>query len=726
MELSNAGPAPNGGAEVASKVRECEGEDEMKTESSRDEVLALMCSDALRDGINAMASGSRASRLALRRLVRSFGKTPDDYTMDLVKKQRDSNVNLPIYLSSAVPTSHCFDIPSSSPWIETPPPAWCTRVARAVDDIVKTATRAGDNDVFSTSSHATLYSILDNEGGGAVNVVVDTANVEVDVVSCSPSTIFDTLQQRVPPLLPARRTVDVRIVALDDLTIRQGSNMMTTYRFLLSSLLQPSSSSASRETPAPRLRVGRDAKGRACPRRGRGVLAYDPSYPHCNLKPPHRGLIALEVRTWHANLRDEECDALVEILRHLHVSPTSSSCLVAFDALSFCCIETLLRCWHNMWSQYCCSCSSSSRPDSQQSLPLAADLRRRLHSAPLSRDGRLDRMRAAFGANRKEYTQRILEDLMRSGSNLPVVDDKTRPYVDGTYYPGLDDTFFGRPFVRKSGRAKQKEVEEDEVLEWTRTLRGTGVLTPVRREAEVYLARLIEEEKKRVAVVVQTKEREAMMATVAEKAEETRTRTEETASTKTEEKKTDNEEDADADVVNAKRRQQQKQPIDTLGPTDDDYDETFGPLATKSLSGGPGSWKVCTLTDAGGRPHPDALRLFPEALRLLDRIPRRCGSACVSVLRPGARILLHRGPSNCRLTCHFGVIIPRGDLRIRVGTGSSMWEEGEWLVFDDAYAHSVENRTAGWRLVIIVDVWRDGLSDVECAVLQGRYNAFLE
>ena len=60
---------------------------------------------------------------------------------------------------------------------------------------------------------------------------------------------------------------------------------------------------------------------------------------------------------------------------------------------------------------------------------------------------------------------------------------------------------------------EQKEVEEDEVLEWTRTLRGTGVLTPVRREAEVYLARLIEEEKKRVAVVVQTKEREAMMAT---------------------------------------------------------------------------------------------------------------------------------------------------------------------------------------------------------------------
>eukprot|EP00940_MAST-03C_sp_MAST-3C-sp2_P003138 g3138.t1 len=438
---------------------------------------------------------------------------------------------------------------------------------------------------------------------------------------------------------------------------------MTAYRFLMNDLSDDGSTTSS----SLRLRVGRDPKGRTYPRRGQGALAYDPSFPYRNLRPPRHGLLALEVRTWHANLRDEECDALANILRHLHEPPTLSYCHVALDATRFCCLEVLFR--------WCCRCTASlfrccSESSSSNSLPLGDEVRRRLRSAPLSTDRRLDRMRAAFGSNRREYTQRVLEDLMRSGTNLPVIDDVARPYMDGTYYPGLNDTFCGRPFVRKSRASGQKDADDD-ALPWTQTLRGARVLAPVRREAAAYLARVVEGDTKRDT-------------TIARKSDD----------------------DDDDDVA--------------LGPIDRDYDETFGPLATKSLSGGPGSWKVCTLTDARGRPHPDASRLFPEALRLLERVPRRCGSACVSVLRPGARILLHRGPSNCRLTCHFGIIVPRGDLRIHVGTDSAMWAEGKWLVFDDAYAHSVENRTAGWRLVIIVDVWREELSDAECAVLSGR------
>ena len=145
----------------------------------------------------------------------------------------------------------------------------------------------------------------------------------------------------------------------------------------------------------------------------------------------------------------------------------------------------------------------------------------------------------------------------------------------------------------------------------------------------------------------------------------------------------------------------------------------YGVHGTKNLSGEEGSWKILTLSDAHGEENPEAQRVAPNTLEFLRQVPRKCGSACLSVLRPGAKILLHRGPSNCRVTCHFGIVVPKGDgLFIRVGAEKRHWKEGKWLLFDDSYPHEVRNDTNGWRCVLIVDVWNPSLSNVECEMLR--------
>lgn len=42
---------------------------------------------------------------------------------------------------------------------------------------------------------------------------------------------------------------------------------------------------------------------------------------------------------------------------------------------------------------------------------------------------------------------------------------------------------------------------------------------------------------------------------------------------------------------------------------------------------------------------------------------------------------------------------------IRIGDQVRAWEEGECLVFDDAYEHEVWNRTEEERVLLLVDFW---------------------
>ena len=79
------------------------------------------------------------------------------------------------------------------------------------------------------------------------------------------------------------------------------------------------------------------------------------------------------------------------------------------------------------------------------------------------------------------------------------------------------------------------------------------------------------------------------------------------------------------------------------------------------------------------------------------------GSHFFSRLTPGTHLSKHCGPSNFRLRCHLGLIVPPG-VRIRVGTETREWRAGECLIFDDSFEHEVWHDGDSDRVVLICDL----------------------
>eukprot|EP00940_MAST-03C_sp_MAST-3C-sp2_P000166 g166.t1 len=149
------------------------------------------------------------------------------------------------------------------------------------------------------------------------------------------------------------------------------------------------------------------------------------------------------------------------------------------------------------------------------------------------------------------------------------------------------------------------------------------------------------------------------------------------------------------------------------------YNEKTGSvtLVTEEKESGPRAlWKALFLVDSG-RENAQVCKMCPAIAAFVRQIPRRCGDAFISAIAPGAKIRLHRGPTNTKLTAHFGLIIPAGDCGLRVGTETRKWKVGEWLLFNDSYPHEAWNHSSEVRYVLIVDVWAPQLTDAEIRAL---------
>lgn len=103
----------------------------------------------------------------------------------------------------------------------------------------------------------------------------------------------------------------------------------------------------------------------------------------------------------------------------------------------------------------------------------------------------------------------------------------------------------------------------------------------------------------------------------------------------------------------------------------------------------------------------DVLRDLP-----LAQVPGATPSVLFSVLAPGAHIPPHNGMLNTRLICHLPLITPPG-CSLRVGGETREWRYGETLIFDDSIEHEAWNRSDQTRVVLLFDVWRPELTDVE-------------
>jgi aspartyl/asparaginyl beta-hydroxylase (cupin superfamily) len=126
-----------------------------------------------------------------------------------------------------------------------------------------------------------------------------------------------------------------------------------------------------------------------------------------------------------------------------------------------------------------------------------------------------------------------------------------------------------------------------------------------------------------------------------------------------------------------------------------------------------GRWNVVYFY-TGGRQNEAVRRACPQTSQILETIPGigQAGQTYLSILRAGTHIKQHFGPTNTRLRCHIGLVVPDGP-RIRIGNGIHQWSEGGCLLFDDSFQHEVWNDTDKDRLVLIIDFWHPDLTEAE-------------
>ena len=105
------------------------------------------------------------------------------------------------------------------------------------------------------------------------------------------------------------------------------------------------------------------------------------------------------------------------------------------------------------------------------------------------------------------------------------------------------------------------------------------------------------------------------------------------------------------------------------------------------------------------RPVDAHARACPATMQALAGVPGLL-NAFYSILAPDTVVPVHRGPYAGVLRLHVGLVVPDGDVGMRVDGQPVRWQEGRSVVFDDSYPHEVWNRTPSPRVVLFVDFER--------------------
>jgi len=115
-------------------------------------------------------------------------------------------------------------------------------------------------------------------------------------------------------------------------------------------------------------------------------------------------------------------------------------------------------------------------------------------------------------------------------------------------------------------------------------------------------------------------------------------------------------------------------------------------------------WRSFFLVGYGARIQRN-LDQCPVTASVLAHVPG-LNSGFFSILKPGTLIPRHVGVTKGLITCHLGLVVPEGPLRMMVDDRELRWREGETLFFDDTYPHEVWNDTDGTRIVLLVQFER--------------------
>lgn len=106
-----------------------------------------------------------------------------------------------------------------------------------------------------------------------------------------------------------------------------------------------------------------------------------------------------------------------------------------------------------------------------------------------------------------------------------------------------------------------------------------------------------------------------------------------------------------------------------------------------------------------GVENPKVAHLCPITAHILDD-KEEVPTVMISRMAPSKHLRKHRGPFKGILRVHLGLDIPDGDCFIEVGDELYHWRNGEVVMFDETYPHSVQNNTSDFRTVLYLDVKR--------------------
>ncbi len=117
-------------------------------------------------------------------------------------------------------------------------------------------------------------------------------------------------------------------------------------------------------------------------------------------------------------------------------------------------------------------------------------------------------------------------------------------------------------------------------------------------------------------------------------------------------------------------------------------------------------WKTFFLLGYGAR-FEENIALCPATWAAVRQVPGLT-TAFFSILEPGKRLPMHRGPYKGVLRYHLGVLVPDDErlCGIEVAGQRRHWREGHSLIFDDSFPHSAWNLSDEVRVVLFIDFAR--------------------
>lgn len=103
---------------------------------------------------------------------------------------------------------------------------------------------------------------------------------------------------------------------------------------------------------------------------------------------------------------------------------------------------------------------------------------------------------------------------------------------------------------------------------------------------------------------------------------------------------------------------------------------------------------------------PSARDLCPRTVELVQSIPT-INAALFAMLPGKSKLGEHRDPFAGSLRYHLGLMTPNSDdCRIYIDGTPHSWRDGQAIMFDETYIHSVNNDTDQERLILFCDVTR--------------------